>query len=104
MLTVLAIYPTTPSGRFDMDYYINQHMSMLIKLAGPLLVSATVDQGLAGLTPGSPAPNCVIARLVFESQETLDAFFAQHAPTLMADIPNFTDIEPVLQINQVLYS
>jgi uncharacterized protein (TIGR02118 family) len=104
MLTVLAIYPTTPSGRFDMDYYLNQHMPMLVKISGPLLLSATIDQGLAGIVPGSPAPNYIVARLVFESQETLDSFFAQHAATLMADIPNFTDIEAVLQISQVLYS
>lgn len=104
MLTVMAIYPTTPSGKFDMDYYLNQHIPLALKIAGPLLLSVTVDQGMAGIVPGSSAPNCVIARLVFESQETLNSFFAQHAATLMADIPNFTDIEPVLQINQIVYS
>lgn len=72
------------------------------KLIGPALLGTSIDQGLGGLAPGSPAPQVVIARMSFESMEAFQAAFSLHGQTLMADIPNFTDIQPVIQIGQAL--
>jgi len=36
-----------------------------------------------------------------ESAEAFQAAFAPHAQGIMGDIPNYTDIEPTIQISEV---
>jgi uncharacterized protein (TIGR02118 family) len=43
-----------------------------------------------------------MAHLYFNSMEEFGQAFATGAPILMADLPNFTDIEPVIQISEVM--
>lgn len=102
MVTITVMYPNSPGSKFDLDYYLGHHMKLVTSLLGSALVSATVDQGLGGVAPGSPAPHFVIARMAFESMDSFQSNFSLHGQTLMADIPNFTDIQPVIQISQVL--
>jgi len=37
----------------------------------------------------------------FDTVESFQAAFAPHAATIMADIPNYTAIQPVIQISEV---
>jgi len=43
-----------------------------------------------------------MCHLRFESVEAFQRAFGPHAEAIMADIPNYTDIEPMLQISEVL--
>lgn len=104
MIRVIVSYPSQPDSRFDMDYYLNKHIPMVIqKLTPHGLASAGVDQGISGGVPGSPAKFRMQAYLNFPTIEAMQAGMGAEAAGLMADIPNFTDIRPELQINQVLY-
>jgi hypothetical protein len=40
--------------------------------------------------------------MAFESLEAFQAVFARHGQALLEDIPNFTSIQPIIQISQVL--
>jgi uncharacterized protein (TIGR02118 family) len=60
-----------------------------------------VEQGLAGAAPGTPAPFIAMGHLYFDSLETLQTAFETHAAEIMADIPNYTDIAPVMQISEI---
>ncbi len=51
--------------------------------------------------PGTPAPFVAMGHLHFDSLEALQAAFEQHAAEIMADIPNYTEIAPVMQISEV---
>jgi uncharacterized protein (TIGR02118 family) len=42
-----------------------------------------------------------MGHLYFDSVEAFQAAFGPHAPAIMADIPNYTDIQPVIQISEV---
>lgn len=42
-----------------------------------------------------------MAHLCFDSVDAFQSAFAPHAQTIMGDIPNYADIEPIIQINEV---
>jgi len=46
----------------------------------------------------------VIAHLVFESAEEMQKGMQAHDPELAADVKNYTDIQPVFQMSEVLVS
>jgi uncharacterized protein (TIGR02118 family) len=64
--------------------------------------SYTVDKGLDGGAPGSPATYVGMCHIFCESIEDFQAGFGPHAAEIMADIPNYTDLQPVLQISEVV--
>lgn len=102
MIKVSVLYPNGEGKTFDMDYYMNSHAPLVTDTLGDALVEVSYDKGLAGGAPNSPAPFVAIANLFFSSMEEFGEAFSTGAPILIADIPNFTNIEPVIQINEVL--
>lgn len=103
MITVSILYPSRPGGRFDFDYYAGIHMPRSIALlsAHPGFVSVSVERGLAGGSPGA-APKYVAACFYrFKSIDDFLAAFSQVAQELRADMPNYTDIEPDIQFNEL---
>jgi uncharacterized protein (TIGR02118 family) len=40
--------------------------------------------------------------LLFDSLEAFQGAFGPHAEAIMGDIPNYTDLEPVIQISEVI--
>ncbi len=101
MFKATIMYPPTPSARFDMAYYIEKHMPMVKSKIGASCVGFTVEAGLAGGAPGSPAPYVAMGALLFESLEVFGAAMAEHGAEIMADIANYTDSQPVMQISEV---
>jgi uncharacterized protein (TIGR02118 family) len=103
MIRVTVSYPNQPGSRFDLDYYLAKHMAMVDEKLGPHgLKSWSVEKGLSGGAPGSPARNQIRVHLTFETLEGMQAGMAAEGRGVMADIPNFTDVRPDVQIYQVL--
>lgn len=102
MIKVSVMYSNTPGARFDHAYYAYKHMPMVKNKLGAACRSYTVDKGLAGGAPGAPAPNVAMCHIFCDSVESFQAAFAPHAQEIMADIPNYTDIAPVIQISEVV--
>jgi uncharacterized protein (TIGR02118 family) len=90
---VQVMYP--PSSRFDWDYYKSTHMIMAGKEFD--LVSWEVAKGIDSVLPSTYQ---AIATLVFASREVFEASFARVAPKLLADIPTYTDAQPVIQVTE----
>ena len=101
MIKISVFYPAQNGARFDMDYYLKVHMPMVREKLGEACKSMAVEQGLSGITPGTPPVYCVLAHMVFESVEKFQSAFAPHASAIMADIPNYTSLQPVIQIGEV---
>jgi uncharacterized protein (TIGR02118 family) len=103
MIRVNVTYANKPGGRFDHDYYVNRHIPMVRERCGPFgLQDVTVDRGVAGVAPGSPAAYACVASLAFATPEGLREALAAHGAEIMGDIPNYTDIEPVIQVSEIL--
>ena len=101
MIKVSVFYPNTEGSRFDLDYYVNSHMPMVQAEVGSALKGMGIDAGIAGGAPGQPAPYSAVGHLVFESVEAFQGAFGPKAGTIMADIPNYTDVSPVIQISEI---
>jgi uncharacterized protein (TIGR02118 family) len=101
MIKVSVLYPNKPGRKFDMDYYCNKHMKLVQEKLGAACKSMAVEQGLSGATPGSAPAFVAMGHMYFESLEAFQAAFAPCADTLIADIPNYTDIEPTFQVSDV---
>jgi uncharacterized protein (TIGR02118 family) len=102
MIRVLVLYPQAKGTRFDHDYYEQKHMPFVREKLEPLgMIRAEVDRGVAG-GPGQPAPFFAAAHLIFETPEKFQQAFASAGAELMADIPNYTDVEPQIQISEMV--
>jgi uncharacterized protein (TIGR02118 family) len=95
------MYPTNEGTTFDYDYYLNTHLKLVGEKWGQMgLQGARVLKGMAGGEPGSAPAFQVITVVDFESLEKFEAAMATHGDAVLGDIPNFTNAEPVLQINE----
>lgn len=60
-----------------------------------------MEHGIAGAAPGFPAPFLAIGQLQFDSVEAFQSAFGPHSKEIMSDVPNYTNIQPVIQISEV---
>jgi uncharacterized protein (TIGR02118 family) len=103
VIRVSVMYPNEIGTSFDMTYYQNRHIPMVRQLLGAALKEVTVEQGIAGLEPESPAPYVVVAHLLFDSLEMFQTSIAPHAQTIMSDIPKYTNSQPTIQIGEMKF-
>jgi uncharacterized protein (TIGR02118 family) len=101
MIKVSVLYPNRPGAKFDMAYYCQSHMPMVQRKLGAAVKSIAVEQGIAGAAPDTPATFIAMGHLYCDSVEAFQAAFGPHMQEIMGDIPNYTDIEPTIQISDV---
>ena len=102
MVKVTILYPNAEGKTFDMDYYANKHMPMLAELFGESLKGLEIDKGIAGRTPEEPIPFLAIGYLFFDQLSDYENSFGPHAEQILGDIPNYTNIQPMVQISEVI--
>ena len=102
MIKLSVLYPSGEGKTFDMDYYLNKHIPLVGKLLGDAVKGATVEEGLGGPIPNSPAAFAAMGNIYFDSVESFQNSFGPNAPEILGDLPNFTNAEPVVQISKVL--
>lgn len=101
MIKVSVMYPNPPGVRFDHAYYRDRHMPMVKARMGEACRWYSIDKGLAG-APGQNAPYVAMCHLFCDSVEAYQTAFGPHVREIMADIPNYTDQAPVVQISEVV--
>jgi uncharacterized protein (TIGR02118 family) len=101
MIKVSVMYPNGEDSTFSMAYYLDKHIPMVRQKLGTALKGVAVEQGLAGATPGAPAPYVAVGHLLFESMEAFQSSFGPHAQTIPNDVPNYTNTQPTVQISEV---
>jgi uncharacterized protein (TIGR02118 family) len=101
MIRVSILYPNSEGATFDKAYYLNSHMPMVRKTLGPTLLKDEIWSGVNA--PGlPPAAYLFLLHMYFESVEAFGAGFQEHGGTFMADIPNYTNVAPVLEVEQAV--
>ncbi|HEX9323238.1 MAG TPA: EthD family reductase [Xanthobacteraceae bacterium] len=101
MIKVTILYPSDKGSKFDIDYYCKKHMPMVQQKLGAACKKIAVERGLEGGAPGSKPGFAAMGHLYCDSVEAFRAAFGPHAKEIMADIPNYTDIPPTIQISEV---
>jgi uncharacterized protein (TIGR02118 family) len=98
-LTVL--YPWAADARFDFDYYRDKHLGMMRELYGGSVGRMEIRKGLR---KGDGSPPAFLASMTVEilSMQDFDAAGKLHLQKLFADLPNFSNITPVGQIEEII--
>jgi uncharacterized protein (TIGR02118 family) len=94
---VTVIYPNKEGSKFDFDYYTQKHIPWVAGLMGK---SIEVRRGISA-PDGSAAPYVCIATIAASIAE-FQAVFAEHGQKILADVVNYTNIEPAVQFDEIL--
>lgn len=85
-----------------MDYDLTKHVPMVISRLGTIgLVNGEIDEGIASFPTELPAPYAIVGHITFQNLEDLQRGMSAHGAEIMGDIPNFTNIQPVLQVSRI---
>ena len=98
MHSLTVLYPNKEGASFDFDYYMQKHIPFANGLLGH---EFKVTKGIASAQGGQPAFVCT-ARMEIGTTEEFLPVLIQHVGTLTNDIPNYTNIEPVIQFEELL--
>ena len=100
MTVFTVLYPAVDGAKFDHAYYEATHIPLVRDaFTATGLTGVQILKGLAG-GGGTPAPYLVIVNLTFRDAEALQASLGgPRAAEVMADVANFTDIQPIAQIS-----
>jgi len=101
MIKVSVLYPNQSGNHFDITYYCEKHIPLVHQLVGPALRESAVDQGLCGMMPNTPPPYLAIGHLYFDSLQAFQENFGPVLPQIVADLPHFTNAQPLVQISEV---
>ena len=104
MIKVNIFYHNTDGGRFDLEYYLTTHMPMAIEKLSSSIKGVSIEHGVSGAQPGTQPAYIVMCNYTFDSIEAFLAAFMPQAQILQGDIPNYTDIEPVIQFSEIKLS
>ena len=98
MIEVTVAYPAGQGRTFNMDYYLKTHIPLFQKRMGAAMKTIRVSRGIAR----SPGAFVAMVHATFDSAEVFATAFAPHAAELQGDAPNYTNIQPVVHISEVL--
>lgn len=98
MIIVSLLYPNCVGARFDQKYYVERHLPLVLEKMGSALKGVFVETGISSADPGVPAPFAAAFHGIYESAEAFYGAFGPNAAAIQGDIPNYTDITPVIQI------
>lgn len=100
MIIVSVIYPKTNESTFDFKYYLEKHTPMVeARLSKMGMESLRLMRGTAALD-GTPPSFEVIAQLQFGSMHQLQESLAAHGAEIIGDIEKFSNVQPLMQINE----
>ena len=102
MIKVSVMYPNSTDVKFDIDYYKNNHLPMVIKSLGTALKQLELDIAVPSNTPEGRAPYVAIAHLKFDDMTSFQTAFAPHGAAFAADVENYSNVQAVLQISEVV--
>jgi uncharacterized protein (TIGR02118 family) len=101
MIRISVLYPNAEGTSFDFDYYLSKHIPLVQERLGDRLIRAEVFKGKSTLD-GGPAPYVCSGYLFFDDVATFQATFGPHAAEIVGDIPNYTNVQPLVVIEDAI--
>ena len=104
MIRVTVLYKNMPDSEFDFDYYVNTHMPLSKKrLADFGMGDFEVERGIEA-ADGEAAPYICVMHAELATIDGFKRGFEKHGEELSADVPNYTNIAPEIQISEIVKS
>jgi uncharacterized protein (TIGR02118 family) len=101
MIRISVVYPNIADSKFDFDYYVSTHMPLVAKLYGEFgLQSWQTDKGIS-MSSKVPADFLVACYLCFDTMDNVKLALKTNGAQVMADVANFTDLEPGVSFAQI---
>ena len=100
MIRIAVLYPNEPGTRFDWDYYLKKHMTLVHEKLGPSgLVRSEVDKAT-----DPSAPFIGAAYLYYDCLEDCQRSFLDPAngAEIGADVANYTNAVPQVLISEIV--
>jgi uncharacterized protein (TIGR02118 family) len=96
MIKLSVSYPSGDGTTFDHAYYATSHVPLCNSTFNPSKVE--IDKGIDG-------PNVAGVHFYFDSMEAMQtALSSPKMADVMADVANYTNIAPVMQVSEVVNS
>lgn len=104
MVRISILYPQRAGAQFDLRYYVKTHMPLSIERLSshPGFQGVSVEGGVSSAAADSDPPYVAVCQFLFDSVDAFLEAYRPHADFLQADMPNYTDIDPVIQVSEVL--
>lgn len=94
-------YPNEANGKFDFNYYRDSHMPMVRARLGPNVTRTEIGKGVAAGDGGKAGFICV-GQVWFNSLTEFQAALKKNGAEIMGDIPNYTNIKPNVQVEELV--
>lgn len=101
MRCITVLYPNSDGVRFDFDYYKRNHATLIMRLYGRGIAKYELRRGMSGPDGGKPAYVATVNFWIGD-QKLFDESQAKHTATLVADVANFTNVQPTIQFDEVV--
>lgn len=101
MYKVTILYPNGDDKTFDMNYYETKHMPMVAGFLGKNLKFYEIDKGVSGRTPNDKPPFLAMGYFYVYDMAEYNKAIAQNRDAIVADFKNYTNVQPVVQINEI---
>ena len=100
MVRVSFVYRKDRGSHFDLEFYIHRHMPKVRAALAPHGLTAVEVDVPAG--DGADHPFHAVGHPYFERAEQFAEGFSLEGPALKANIPNYTDVAPEIQVSKVV--
>lgn len=101
MFRLMVAYPTGEGHQFDFDYYCKTHMPLVEGFIGEDVIRSEVTRGVSTLGDDTP-PYMAIGHIYMHTMAGFERAVAEHLQDMLDDMPNYTNITPVVQIEEVV--
>ncbi|WP_428739241.1 EthD family reductase [Sulfurimonas sp.] len=106
MFNISSIYTKKENYYFDFDYYINNHMPRSIEILSKAqgFIKVSVEKGIDIKEQNIESSYIAMCHYYFDTLENFMIAFLPYSDELQNDIKNYTNIIPIIQINEVKLS
>lgn len=103
MKCITVLYPLKGNETFDFDFYKRRHVPLMQDILGKSLHRIEVRRGTAGADGKDPQFTCVVSILISD-WTGYEKAMATRTQELLDEVPLFSKVMPIIQIDEVLYS
>ncbi len=102
MIKATVLYANEPGAQFDHAYYKDRHLPLIQARMGSACKYYTIDNGVSGSDPRKPPPFVALCHIFSNSADEFWAGLLPHFDEINADVSNYTNLKPIIQISDVV--
>lgn len=102
MKCITVLYPAKDNDAFDFSFYMKRHVPLIQDILGKSLHRIELRRGSHSIDGGAPTYIAVISIWIAD-WEAYEKAMAVRAQELIDEVPLFTKVMPIIQIDEVTY-